>query len=138
MKASQNPTRPPDWDVAQRSTGEGLSLQQLREELNTYSDRISTQLRTVNLGVLGLAWLLLLKKDELATLASTISEEAVFGIALCCIVALLVDLSQYLLAEWVTDEAFDRAEKSETKTTTYDAESIAYRAQLWCYHLKKV
>jgi hypothetical protein len=115
-----------------------LTLSELRSELNALSDKISTQLRAVNLGVLGLVWLLLLKKAEVQTLAASIPETTLLLIALFCIVALLLELLQYLLGEWVVDRAYDVAEASASKTTSYDADSFAYRGQAWCYHLKKL
>lgn len=115
-----------------------LTLADLAKELDTYSTQISTQLRTVNLGTLGLTWLLLLKKDEVSAIADRISERALFAVALACVGALLVDFLQYLFAEKAVDDAYERAAASETKTAGYDDASFPYRAQLWCYRVKLV
>ena len=115
-----------------------LTQDELAKELDTYSSQISSQLRTVNLGTLGLTWLLLLKKDEVSTIATKIPEKALLGVALACLIALLVDFAQYLLAEKSVDDAYERAAASATKTASYDESSFPYRAQLWCYRAKLV
>jgi hypothetical protein len=125
----------PPTTVAVHSADEP-TLERLSKELDTYSDRISTQLRTVTLGVLGVTWLLLLKGEEVLAVSSRIPEKALLGIALSCVVALVVDLLQYLLAEKAVEDTFDRAGVSETRTAAYDRASWTYRAQLWCYRLK--
>ena len=47
-----------------------------------------------------------------------------------------MDLAQYLFAEHMVSDAFDRAEKCTAKTATYDAYSFSYKAQDFCYRLK--
>lgn len=121
-----------------RKPPRGLNLDDLTAELNTYSNAVSTRLRAINLGVLGLAWLFLIQRQDLGTLARGIARRPLLVIILCSLVSLLLDLAQYRLAEGLTDAAFDRAEKSHPQSATYDQGSIAYRAQLWCYQGKFV
>jgi hypothetical protein len=113
-----------------------LTLDELNRQLDAYSDRVSTQLRTINLGVLGITWLLLLKQHDVSDVAGRISQRGLLCIALTCIVTLGFDILQYWFAERAVEDAFDRAEKSESKKAAYYADSFAYRAQNWCYRLK--
>jgi hypothetical protein len=119
-----------------RQSESELTLEELNKQLDAYSDRVSTQLRTINLGVLGITWLLLLKQHDVSEVAGRISQGWLLCIALTCIITIGFDILQYSLGERAVEEAFDRAEKSESKKAAYDAESLTYRAQKWCYRLK--
>lgn len=117
---------------------DGLTLAQLGKELDTYSVAISTQVRTINLGVLGLSWLMLLGDEKLANVAPKLSHPALMAIALACLLALVLDLGQYLLGERAVLAAFDDANKSEQGSAEYNEASFAYRAPFWCYRAKLV
>jgi hypothetical protein len=122
--------------TSQPSAADALTLERLARELDTYSSQISTQLRTINIGVLGLSWLLLLGRPDVSRVATYVPERALLVVSLACILALLTDLAQYYLAEHTVDRAYDRASASETKTTTFDDASWAYRMQSACYYAK--
>lgn len=128
----------PAVDGGRGGEGAGASLSELGKELDTYSGAISSQLRTVNFGILGLVWVLLLRKAEMAWLAQRIPEKALLGVALASLLGLVLDLVQYLFAEKVVDEAFDRATKSPEGRAEYDDRSLAYRSQFVCYRAKLV
>jgi hypothetical protein len=129
--------RPPPSasDRGARASG-GQSRSDLAKELDTYSGAVSTQLRTINLGILGLVWLLLLRKEEMAWLAQRIPQKALLSVALVCLVELVLDLAQYLFAEKVVESAFDRASASSNGMADYDEHSFVYRSQLFCYRAK--
>jgi hypothetical protein len=59
-------------------------------------------------------------------------------VLLASVSCMTVELLQYIVADYVVEEAFDRAEASDPKTAAYDANSIAYRAQLWFHRTKLV
>jgi len=113
-----------------------LTLDELNEELDGYSERVSTQLRTINLGVLGIVWLLLLKQHDVERIATQISERGLLCLALACIIVLGLDILQYKFAERAVDDAFNRAEQSPSKKAAYYEDSFDYQAQIWCYRLK--
>jgi hypothetical protein len=70
-----------------------LTLAQLGKELDTYSVAISTQVRTINLGVLGLSWLMLLGDEKLANVAPKLSHPALMAIALASSLLSLISAS---------------------------------------------
>lgn len=131
------PKRPP-VEATVRPQPAGLTTAQLNEQLDAYSARTSANLRSLVLGVLGLAWLLLLNNPDLRAITSRISEYTLLGIAGLCVVALALDVVQYLFAESAVEDAFDRAEKSGTGMASYNQALFAYRAQLWCYKGKQI
>jgi hypothetical protein len=115
-----------------------LTSDDLRKELDTYTAEISTRVRTINLGILGLAWLLLLRDSDLARLLNAISDWALLAVVGACLLALVLDLVQYLFGEAAALEAQRDADKHHGKTQGYDEESFVYRANRWCYWLKLV
>lgn len=125
-----------DRKQRRRRSDPELTLEELNQQLDAYSDRVSTQLRTINLGVLGITWLLLSKQHDLTEIASRIPQRGLLCIALACIMTLGFDILQYRFAERAVEDTFDRAEKSASKKAAYYADSLAYRAQNWCYRLK--
>jgi hypothetical protein len=115
-----------------------LTLEELGKELDTYCAAISTQVRTIYLGILGLSWLMLLGDEKLANLAARLSHSALLGISLVCLLALVLDLGQYLLGRRAVDAAFDAAAESEKRSAAYDMTSFSCRAAFWCYRFKLV
>ena len=120
-----------------RNRQSGLTTTQLNEQLDAYSERNSTNLRSLVLGNLGLTWILLLGKDETIITAS-ISDYTLLWIAGFCVLALCMDVLQYVFGEHAVEDAFDRAEKSDSKTARYNRKLFSYRAQLWSYRAKQV
>lgn len=113
----------------------GLTPEDLAKELDTYSTTISTLVRTINLGVLGLAWLLLLRDEKLARLANAIPERALLTVSAACVVAMVLELAQYVLAERSVESTFQKAEENGV-ADGYDVDSWSYRGQYWCYKAK--
>jgi hypothetical protein len=117
------------------AVAKGLTTEVLAKELDAYSTAISTQIRNINLGVLGLSWLLLLRDEKLGAIAERIPQQALLAISGFCIAAMALDLGQYLLAERFVGKAFDEAEK-HGQSDGYDTDSWAYRGHLACYYAK--
>jgi len=113
-------------------------LDALAKDLDTYSATISTQVRTIALGVLGLSWAMLLGGQSVDAVASKLPRPWVIGISGACLIALLLDLFQYLLDYKATAAAYDKAAKVDgnDEDTTVDDQSFAYRAAFFCYRAK--
>jgi hypothetical protein len=114
------------------------TLEELAKELDTYSAAISAQVRTINVGILGLSWLMLLGDEKLARVSSKIPPGFLLGISVVCVLALVFDLSQYLFGRTAVDATFDAAAKSADRSAAYDMTSFSYRAAFWCYRFKLV
>lgn len=113
-------------------------MDQLRKELDIYSSTISTLLRAINLGVLGITWALLLRTADVLPVADQIPRTSLFVAAAGALMALLTDLFQYFAAESAAGSAYDRAATSATGSGTLNRKSLAYRAQLCCYWTKRL
>jgi hypothetical protein len=124
--------------LKKRTSVAQLSQEQLDAELADYSDRISTQLRTITFGVLGLAWLLLVPRPD-ARIAIVVPKSALIVITLACLLSILSEFCQYILAEQTVSETLRRAEaKGPMGKAAYNKASFTYKAQLFFYHLKRV
>ena len=117
--------------------GDGLTKSELNQQLDAYSERTSTNLRALVFGDLGLTWLLILRSSETQSINDRISEYTLYTVAGLCVLALALDVLQYLYAEQAVEDAFDRAERSPTGTAKYDDELFSYRAQRYCYDWKQ-
>ena len=113
-----------------------LTLDQLATELEKYSVAISGQIRTIYLGILGLSWLMLLGDEKVEKLAAKLPHPALLAISVVCLVALVLDLCQYLFGERAVNEAFDAAAESEKRAAPYNSASFSYRAAFYCYRFK--
>jgi hypothetical protein len=119
-----------------KQAAEELSQDELANELDDYSDRVSTQVRTIAFGVLGFTWVLLVPRPDTSVLV-TVPKNALILITLACILAILAEFCQYLLGEKTTDETFDRAAaKGPTGKAAYNAAAFSYKGQLFFYRLK--
>jgi membrane glycosyltransferase len=116
-------------------SSEEVSQDELADQLDSYSELISTQTRTINFGILGLTWVFLIAKSDVPA-AVVISRRVALSIALCSLLAILAEFGQYLFAERSVYDTFDRAEADPSGKASYDAEAISYRAAWVCYRLK--
>jgi hypothetical protein len=107
-------------------------------ELDFLSDRLSTQIRTLALGVLAIVWLFLAGLKDSPALRLASSTRPLVGIGLLCIIGILFDYLQYLFGYWATLDAKKSAEASTTKTASYDYDDWRWRARMWCFRLKQV
>jgi hypothetical protein len=112
-----------------------LTQGELARELDDYSGRISTLVRTLDFGILGLTWLFLVAKPD-AHVAITLPRWSLLSVTLACLLAILAEFAQYLFGEKTVDETFSRAERSRSGKAAYDPDVFSYRAQLVCYRLK--
>lgn len=113
----------------------GLTLDDLAKELDTYSSTISTQIRSVNLSVLGLTWLLLLRDDKLGSLVDKFPHRGLLIVSAACIIAMVLDLAQYFLAERAVATAFETAQDAGA-VDGFETDSWTYRGSFWCYQGK--
>lgn len=114
------------------------TTKEIYAELDFLTDRLSTQIRTLALGVLAVVWLFLAGLKDAPALKLASSTRPLVGIGLLCIVGILFDYLQYLFGYWATLDAKRRAEASATKTASYDYDDWRWRGRMWCFRLKQV
>lgn len=112
-------------------------IKELQEDRIAASSALSTQTRTIALGVLALAWLLLSgTEDSLTTKFATHSESLLY-IAGLSVLALLLDYAQYIFSLWETDKALKESlEAKSVEAAGYDEKNWRRVASNVCFILK--
>ncbi|GLQ94466.1 hypothetical protein [Dyella acidisoli] len=85
------------------------TLKEASQRLDLLSTQISTQVRTVALGVLAVAWLFISGSKDSPTLLAKISEWELVTIAFLSLLALAFDLLQYFVGYFVDYRAYKKA-----------------------------
>ena len=98
----------------------------IAEDLNFVTDRLSTQVRTLALGLLGLVWAIAVGEIDGVDPAGS----ALTRVAFLAILAMAFDLAQYVSAYLQSTRVLTRAEASEDGTASYDSRSALYRARV--------
>ena len=114
------------------------SKQDILKEKEFLSDRISTQVRTVALGLLGITWGLLIGKSDVAVeIASSIGKNlmAIGGIA---IFTMFLDFLQYFFGYWYTNNLIKEMEKANEKEGNYRYSDLKYRLRIFMFWSKQI
>lgn len=112
-------------------------IAEIRDDLTDVSNQISTQVRTLTLGVLAVAWLGLSGSDEVKALNLS-GDWQLAAIALLCIFTLGVDLAQYRFGYEMVLETLLGAEKARQKQAAYSRKNRWYRRRLAAFAIKQV
>jgi hypothetical protein len=98
------------------------------------SGQVSTQTRTLALGMLAISWALLTVHDEpLKTMATHIHQRWILSLAVVSVFVIVCDMFQYVAITSMAGEALARAEKAKLTETTYEEKLFAYKAQNYLY-----
>ena len=115
-----------------------VDLVEIRADLNALSETISTQVRSIALGLVALVWALLtgLKDTPLAVDGGT--RRQLLWVALVAVGALVIDYSQYLFGYLDSLRILRKAERENKSQTAYSKSSPYYRARAACYWIKQL
>jgi hypothetical protein len=109
-----------------------VKVQDVSEEAQWLSDRLSVQVRWVVVGILAFVWGLIISPPrELA-----ISQRLVLWAGLLAIAALLVDLLQYVVGYVYTMRILRRMERGTD--TSYNRRHPLYRLRHYCFVAKQI
>lgn len=113
------------------------SLEDVRKRISDVSDKLSTQTRTLGLGILAFSWGTLVGDSSVAkSLVSNFKWEflAIGGLA---ILALFLDFFQYAAGYFNAKKLFSEMESRDEETGQYDYESFTYLLQNICFYMKQ-
>jgi hypothetical protein len=116
------------------------SRKDLLEELNWTTEKISSQVWILNLGILGTTWSLLISRadpDKSAAKFNISFFEARWIIVLC-LLGLLCDMGQYLSAYLLSDKIRKEMDASNAKQFEYDTDDWLYKVRENCFWAKIV
>jgi hypothetical protein len=109
-----------------------VKVQDVSEEAQWLSDRLSVQVRWVAVGILAFVWGLIISPPrELA-----ISQRLVLWAGLLAIAALLVDLLQYVVGYIYTVRILRRMERGTD--ASYNRRHPLYRLRHYCFVAKQI
>src|SRR5712692_9583308 len=115
-----------------------VSLTDIYKHLDFATDRLSTQIRTLTLGVLALVWLFLSGGKDVPALKLRVGNKQLLAIAGLCVLTFLLDAVQYW-AFYRSANAVRREAESQKRTQAeYDESSFMRRLQKGCFWAKQI
>lgn len=114
------------------------SAKELIDELHFLSDRLSTQVRTVALGLLALSWGLLLGESRTAVEAAEAMKRGLLIIGVMAILTMFLDFLQYVCGYLDTNRVRERAAKSPEKQALFNSSTLTYRSRNFLFWAKQI
>jgi hypothetical protein len=115
-----------------------VPLTAIYERLDFASDRLSTQIRTLTLGVLALVWLFLSGGKDVPALKLRAGHKQLLVLAGLCVLTFLIDAVQYW-ASYLSSNAVRREAESQDQTEAeYDEASFMRRLQQGSFWAKQI
>jgi hypothetical protein len=115
-----------------------VPLKDIYDDLNFATDRLSTQVRTLVLGILALVWAFLSGNKDVLPLRLGASKEPLVLIGAICILTLVLDLLQYMCLYVSANQVRQRAEAANDDTAEYDERGGIRRIQRFLFWAKQV
>jgi hypothetical protein len=107
----------------------------LLTELDWLTDKISSQVWTLNIGTLGTTWSLLIAESTIPD-NLRLSKTSALPIIILCVLAMTSELVQYLVAYANSRFLLHALEKSGRMEFEYDRTALLYRLRGWCFYGK--
>lgn len=114
------------------------TLKEVIEDLNWLCDRISTQVRTMSIGLLAITWGLLIGKPEITQPLPLWLKKNLLAIGILALVVMLSDFLQYFVGFWVVDSLRKSMEAKKQTEAEYDYGTIPYKLREFFFWAKLV
>ena len=102
------------------------------EKKRALSGQVSSIVRTLSLGVLAVTWLFLSGGKDAPAMVAVVPKAMMLTIAALCVLALALDLLQYMAAYRQLAADCDSAKNSNAEKVTYHKDEV----RLWAYKWK--
>lgn len=109
------------------------SKQDIIKEMDFLSDRISTQVRTVALGLLVITWGLLIAKSDVAIEVAKPMKKSLMAIGGIAILTMFFDFLQYFFGYWVTHALFKQMERENKDEGKYKYSDLRYKLRVYLF-----
>jgi hypothetical protein len=114
-----------------------VPLAALRTRKKEASGQVSTLTRTLALGELALSWAFLtVHEDPLKWMVKHVPSFLILALTAATLLVIAFDLLQYVAITKMADDAINRTEGLKAQEGQYNANSLAYQAQKFCYKTK--
>jgi hypothetical protein len=114
------------------------TVKEVVEELQWVSDRISTQVRTLGVGLIAITWGLLIAQPQIAGPLPDWIEKHLLIVGILALGAMVCDFMQYICAYWNTKGLLDHMEREGLKEAEYDYASRLYKSRALFFWLKQI
>ncbi len=114
------------------------TLKEVIEDLNWICDRISTQVRTMSIGLLAITWGLLIGKPEISQPLPLWLKKNLLAIGILALVAMFSDFLQYFFGFWVVDNLRKSMEDKKQAEAEYDYGAISYKLRGFFFCVKLI
>jgi hypothetical protein len=115
-----------------------VSYSDIAKRLSEVSDRLSSQVRTLSLGVLAFTWGLFVGESDVSRGFTHAFRSRILAIGALAITALLFDFLQYVFGYWDSYRLIRSLDQVGADEGMWDSGSFLYRAQAFCFGAKQV
>src|SRR5438093_350069 len=109
------------------------SRKDIQDDIDFLSDRISTQVRTIALSVIAIAWLFLVGGKDGPILRVPPSRDLLLWAGALSLGALIVDYLQYLMGYLDGKRVLREGERDNVTDFHYDYRATTYKLRTWFY-----
>jgi len=113
------------------------TYEQVVQRLAVVTDRLSTQVRTLSIGLIAFTWGLFTGESAIAKELAQSFKKQIIVIGCLAISALLFDLLQYVAGYKVSKKLLDSMDREKLQEAEFDYRELSYRAQNWFFILKQ-
>jgi len=112
------------------------TLEKVNKDLDWLCDRISTQVRTMSIGLLAITWGMLIGKPEISQPLPLWLKKNLLAISILALISLFSDFLQYIFGLWVVDSLRKSMEKKKQIEAEYDYGTIPYKLRGFFFWVK--
>jgi len=115
-----------------------VSKKNVMEEMDFLSDRISSQVRTIALGLLAITWGLLIGQSVVAAEISRDTKGGFLVIGTIAILSMFLDFLQYFFGYWNNRKLLNKMEEENKQEGEYNYLACSYRLRDAFFWIKQV
>ena len=108
------------------------------EELLWLSDRISTQVRTLGIGLLAITWGFLIGQPEISGPVPENLKKHLLIVGILVLCAMICDFLQYFFGYLNTKRLLNNIERENMSEITYDYTTLSYRVRNFFFWFKQI
>lgn len=112
--------------------------EEIIEEVQFLSDRLSTQIRYIVFGILATVWGFYISDHLVIKLAVSKFSNQLIWLMILSTLVLVIDYLQYLSGYLIGTNLIKQLEKSSKNEGAYDEKSLGYRFRIWAFVIKQI
>ena len=114
------------------------TVKDIVEELQWISDRISTQVRTLGVGLIAVTWGLLIAQPQIAGPMPEWIKKHLLISGVLALSAMVCDFLQYICAYWNSKALLSDMEAKKLQEAKYDYTALSYRSRTFFFGVKQL